>query len=107
VDLIEPVKVVVGHDASAGQGWYLEKVVITSENALVPDDDASAPQNEKLYTFLCQRSVEKQFDIMHLLLNAIFIFTSASDRIAMCQLAPFVLKWLAPLLCRSCLLCAG
>lgn len=82
MDLIEPVKVIVGHDATAGQGWYLEKVVIRSENALMPSTE-TASQKEKLYTFLCQRFVEKDFDIVLLLLNAVSVVMRPSNSINM------------------------
>ena len=48
VDLFKVTKVIVGHDGKeAGQGWYLNKVVVSVV------DDAESTQS---WTFNCQRS---------------------------------------------------
>ena len=57
VDLLKPVRVVIGHDErTPGEGWFLDKVIVSCP------DRKSAGATDERYTFSCNRLVANDID---------------------------------------------
>lgn len=54
VDIEKPTQVVVGHIDAAGEGWYLEKVIVTCPSERTAHGKLADSDTRK-YSFTCNR----------------------------------------------------